>query len=68
MDHRDIYLWKTKQQTWDTKPQAATINEKCPKCLNPQMNFHTLQLRSVDEGQTVFYSCEKCGHTFSLNN
>ncbi|KAJ3203182.1 DNA-directed RNA polymerase I core subunit rpa12 [Dinochytrium kinnereticum] len=40
---------------------GATIKEKCPKCEAPEMVFHTAQLRSADEGQTVFYSCVKCG-------
>lgn len=46
---------------------GATIKEKCPKCGNPEMTFHTMQLRSVDEGQTVFYECPKCLYKYSLN-
>ncbi|KAJ3293100.1 DNA-directed RNA polymerase I core subunit rpa12 [Borealophlyctis nickersoniae] len=41
---------------------GATIKEKCPKCEAPEMVFHTAQLRSADEGQTIFYSCVKCGY------
>ncbi|KAL5037256.1 DNA-directed RNA polymerase I core subunit rpa12, variant 2 [Batrachochytrium dendrobatidis] len=41
---------------------GATIQEKCPKCDAPEMVFHTAQLRSADEGQTVFYSCVVCGY------
>lgn len=37
------------------------VDEECPRCKNPQMSFYTLQLRSVDEGSTVFYKCLKCG-------
>jgi DNA-directed RNA polymerase I subunit RPA12 len=40
---------------------ALQVDEPCPKCGNPVMEFYTMQLRSADEGQTVFYECAKCG-------
>lgn len=43
------------------------VDEPCPKCRHPQMEFYTMQLRSADEGQTVFYECPNCGHKYSLN-
>lgn len=46
----------------------ARINEECPRCSHPEMLFHTAQLRSADEGQTIFYNCERCGHSFSVNS
>lgn len=46
----------------------AIIEEPCPKCGHPEMYFYTMQLRSVDEGSTVFYECLKCSHKFSVNN
>jgi DNA-directed RNA polymerase I subunit RPA12 len=46
----------------------ATVDEDCPKCGNHGLEFYTLQLRSADEGQTVFYECTKCGHKYSQNN
>ncbi|ORY76966.1 DNA-directed RNA polymerase I subunit RPA12 [Protomyces lactucae-debilis] len=46
----------------------ATIEEKCVKCGNEQMTFFTLQLRSADEGSTVFYECPRCAYRFSTNN
>ena len=49
------------------QPHRATVKEACPKCKHPELMYYTMQLRSADEGQTVFYECEKCGHTFSTN-
>lgn len=46
----------------------AKIEEPCPKCSHPELYFYTMQLRSVDEGSTVFYECPKCAHKFSQNN
>lgn len=47
--------------------KRATVDDPCPKCQFERLQYYTLQLRSVDEGQTVFFECEKCGHTFSTN-
>jgi DNA-directed RNA polymerase I subunit RPA12 len=47
---------------------GATIQEKCPNCDHYEMVFHTAQLRSADEGQTVFYNCVKCGYKYSINS
>ncbi|RZC44929.1 hypothetical protein C5167_037874 [Papaver somniferum] len=48
--------------------QRSTVNQACPKCANPQLEYHTKQLRSADEGQTVFYECRKCGHKYNENS
>lgn len=37
------------------------VDKTCVKCQNQEMSYATLQLRSADEGQTVFYTCPKCG-------
>mmetsp|Transcript_53260 Transcript_53260/g.64221 ORF Transcript_53260/g.64221 Transcript_53260/m.64221 type:complete len:120 (+) Transcript_53260:219-578(+) len=50
------------------EPTRATVEEACVKCGHPEVGFYTMQLRSVDEGQTVFYECPKCKYTWSLNN
>ena len=47
--------------------QRAEVSEECPKCKHPKMFFWTQQLRSADEGQTVFYECGNCSHRYSVN-
>ncbi|KAK2746049.1 DNA-directed RNA polymerase I core subunit rpa12 [Myotisia sp. PD_48] len=39
----------------------VAIKQTCSACGNPEMRFYTQQLRSADEGTTVFFSCE-CGY------
>jgi len=45
----------------------ATIQETCPKCGRNEVRYYTMQLRSADEGSTIFYTCE-CGHKWNENN
>ncbi|KAJ0974921.1 hypothetical protein J5N97_016886 [Dioscorea zingiberensis] len=49
------------------KVNRAVVNERCPQCNHPQLEYYTKQLRSADEGQTVFYECPSCFHKFSQN-
>lgn len=39
----------------------AVIQMTCPRCQRTEMRYYTAQLRSADEGTTVFYSCV-CGY------
>jgi DNA-directed RNA polymerase I subunit RPA12 len=48
--------------------ERPMIEERCPNCGQEGLYFTTAQLRSADEGQTVFYECPKCGHRFSQNS
>ncbi|CAN1305421.1 DNA-directed RNA polymerase I subunit RPA12, partial [Linum perenne] len=43
------------------------INKQCEKCSNTKLKFSTRQMRSADEGQTTFYHCAVCSHTFTEN-
>jgi RNase P subunit RPR2 len=52
--------------TEDDMQRDQTIEKKCPQCGNKEMKYYTLQLRSVDEGSTVFYTCELCGHKYDF--
>ncbi|TDZ61185.1 DNA-directed RNA polymerase I subunit RPA12 [Colletotrichum trifolii] len=45
----------------------ATINETCPKCGREEVRFTAVQLRSADEGSTIFYTCD-CGYKWTQNN
>jgi DNA-directed RNA polymerase I subunit RPA12 len=52
------------------KADEAIVDEDCPTCKHPQLSYHTAQLRGLDEGQTVFYTClnKDCGHKFNVNS
>ena len=61
--------WLDEENKEDSNAKKhATIEEPCPKCGNPEQYFYTMQLRSVDEGSTVFYECPQCSHQYSVNN
>ncbi|XP_021928024.1 DNA-directed RNA polymerase I subunit RPA12 isoform X2 [Zootermopsis nevadensis] len=47
---------------------GCVVERKCPNCRNDKMSYATLQLRSADEGQTVFYTCTKCGFKETENS
>ena len=51
-------------------PARSTVDEPCVKCGARPLEFYTMQLRSADEGSTVFYEClnEACGHKWNQNN
>lgn len=60
--HEKIYTAEKKIEA----AKKARVRETCPDCGSEHMYFYTMQLRSADEGQTVFYECD-CGHKSRLN-
>lgn len=51
---------KQKEAKKEDADEGPVVERVCPKCGNDNMSYATLQLRSADEGQTVFYTCTKC--------
>ncbi|XP_040378310.1 DNA-directed RNA polymerase I subunit RPA12-like [Oryza brachyantha] len=51
----------------ETAVKRATINRLCPECGYHELEYYTKQLRSADEGQTVFFECRDCRHKFNEN-
>ena len=44
------------------------ITEECPECGAKELAYEARQLRSVDEGQTIFYECLECGYKTVLHS
>jgi DNA-directed RNA polymerase I subunit RPA12 len=42
--------------------------ETCGKCGSDDARYYELQLRSADEGSTIFYTCQQCGHKWRNDN
>ncbi|KAK6938979.1 Zinc finger, TFIIS-type [Dillenia turbinata] len=47
--------------------RAVSASDVCPKCGHVGLEYYTKQLRSVDEGQTVFFQCPKCPYKTAVN-
>lgn len=52
------------------KEEKLILKQDCIKqdCDGKEIATFTLQLRSADEGSTVFYECLKCGYGYTQNN
>nr|XP_046182261.1 DNA-directed RNA polymerase I subunit RPA12 [Oncorhynchus gorbuscha] len=44
----------------DSELKGAVIDRRCSRCNKEGMVYHTRQMRSADEGQTVFFTCIHC--------
>ncbi|KAK2445515.1 DNA-directed RNA polymerase I subunit RPA12 [Trifolium repens] len=43
------------------------VNRTCEKCGHGEAAYYTQQIRSMDEGQTTFYTCTNCSHQYQEN-
>ena len=43
-----------------TRSVSLQVDRRCSRCGKEGMVFHTRQMRSADEGQTVFFTCLHC--------
>lgn len=59
---------QTKVKKEKEEADGPVVDRKCPKCGHEKMSYATLQLRSADEGQTVFFTCLKCKYKESENS
>ncbi|PSS16765.1 hypothetical protein M430DRAFT_122409 [Amorphotheca resinae ATCC 22711] len=51
----------------DMRQTEAWIQQSCPECGREKVRFSAVQLRSADEGSTIFYTCD-CGYKWNENN
>ncbi|KAK0179534.1 hypothetical protein PV327_005278 [Microctonus hyperodae] len=59
-NNENTYEWSKHKDDAEEEADGPIVERKCPQCGNEQMSYATLQLRSADEGQTVFFTCTKC--------
>lgn len=58
--HFNSYTKKKNTTVQEDGDDGPVVERICPKCGNDKMSYATLQLRSADEGQTVFFTCTVC--------
>ncbi|KAL4629632.1 DNA-directed RNA polymerase I subunit 12-like [Arapaima gigas] len=49
-----------KENEEENELKGPVIDRRCSRCNKEGMVYHTRQMRSADEGQTVFYTCIHC--------
>lgn len=64
---KDTYASAKEADDSEDEADGPIVERSCPQCQNSKMSYATLQLRSADEGQTVFYTCTKCKYVSAQN-
>ncbi|KAL3482034.1 hypothetical protein BJX99DRAFT_218048 [Aspergillus californicus] len=49
-------------------PSGPRVDTDCAKCPSQVAIYTEAQLRSADEGSTIFYTCISCGHRWREDN
>jgi transcription elongation factor S-II len=65
-DTLDAY-WKKYEHAYEKKELAVTNLFRCGKCKKRECTYYEQQLRSGDEGATLFVSCVNCGNKWKIN-
>ncbi|QSS59510.1 hypothetical protein I7I51_08945 [Histoplasma capsulatum] len=58
----------TRELAVKDRESKSRIQVDCQKCDSKEVTWSEMQLRSADEGSTIFYRCPKCGHRWQDNN
>ncbi|EEZ99110.1 DNA-directed RNA polymerase I subunit RPA12 [Tribolium castaneum] len=67
-DYKTHSMNKQNNKKDEEEDDGPVVDRKCAKCGHDKMTYATVQLRSADEGQTVFYTCTKCKFKESENS
>ncbi|EIN04388.1 DNA-directed RNA polymerase I kDa polypeptide [Punctularia strigosozonata HHB-11173 SS5] len=59
---------KTQTKAHSGESALLKVTERCPSCGHDEAYSKEMQLRSVDEGSTILYTCVSCGHGWRVNN
>ncbi len=66
---RDNYNEERKlKQANKGQAEGPIAERRCSNCGNETMSYASLQLRSADEGQTIFFTCTRCKHKETENS
>ena len=70
----DSHALKSSEKLPEQKTKIGVVNadeelisktsEECPKCGHHEAYFWSKQTRAGDEGETSFFRCVKCKHTW----
>ncbi|KAK6115738.1 hypothetical protein DH2020_008007 [Rehmannia glutinosa] len=52
----------------DMRRELGDYNAKCKACQHLGMAYVARQIRSADEGQTIFYTCPMCAYRQTENS